>query len=123
MPRGKPVELDTIRFDTQKAATEHFQAMLRRYKPGDRISFADSADLAALLKRHESYAEKVGSGISHFEVMVADFNSRCFQVIRTDGTGADFSLHHCISGRRSSLEPAYPEFPIDLASLRPRLKK
>jgi Protein of unknown function (DUF3223) len=100
MPRAKPVVLETRSFANQKEASAFFRAMLNRYRPKQRVSDQDAADLAALLKRHADCEEKVGVGISHFEVMRAEYGTQCFRVVRTDGTGEDFSYPHCIAGRR-----------------------
>lgn len=100
MPKGKPVVLDTRSFANQKEATAFFKMMLNRYRPKQRVAAEDAADLAALLKRHSDYDEKVGVGIDHFEVMSAEFGTQCFRLVRTDGTGEDFSYPHCIAGRR-----------------------
>jgi len=101
MSRGKPVVLDTRWFANQKEATVYFREMLRRYRPKQRVSDQDAADLAALLKRHSEFEEKVGVGIDHFEVMRADYGTQCFRVVRKDGTGADFSYPHCIAASRA----------------------
>ena len=101
MPRAKPVVLDTRSFDSKKDATTFFKDMLNRYSPKQRVSEEDASHLSALLKRHSEYQEKVGIGISHFEVMSADFRTQCFRIVRTDGTGTDFSYHHCITGSRT----------------------
>ena len=100
MPRGNPVVLATRSFANRKDATAFFRTMLNRYRPKQRVSDADAADLAALLTRHSEYEEKVGVGIDHFEVMSAEFGTQCFRLVRTDGTGEDFSYPHCITGRR-----------------------
>lgn len=101
MARGNAVVLKTRSFDTQKEAAAYFKEMLNRYRPKQRVSNEDGADLAALLKRHSDYTEKVGRGIAHFEVMSAEFGTQCFRLVRVDGTGEDFSYPHCISGRRA----------------------
>lgn len=101
MPRGNPVLLETRSFKNQKEATAYFKAMLNRYRPGQRVSDEDGADLAALLKRHSEHQEKVGIGIAHFEVMSAEFGTKCFRIVRVDGTGEDFSYRHCISLRHA----------------------
>jgi len=101
MPRGKPVDLETRSFSNQKEATIFFKAMLARYRPKQRVSDEDAADLAALLKRHADYRDKLGVGIDHFEVMRAEFGTQCFRLVRTDGTGEDFSYPHCIAGART----------------------
>lgn len=97
MARSKPVELATRRFDNQTLATAFFKEMLGRYKVGDRVSEADFLDLASLLERHPEYAQKVGCGVSHFEVMLdKEHGTKCFRIIRTDGSGTDFSYGWCI---------------------------
>jgi hypothetical protein len=100
MARGNIVVLATRSFANQKEATTFFRTMLNRYRPKQRVSDADAADLAALLARHSEYHEKVGVGIDHFEVMAAEFGTQCFRIVRTDGTGEDFSYRHCITGWR-----------------------
>jgi len=90
------VEIATRSFKSQKDATAHFREILYRYEPRQRINDTDAADLEALLARHPDRDEKIGHGISHFEVMIAEFGTRCFRVIRKDKTGIDFSLKECI---------------------------
>ena len=92
--------LATRSFANRKDATAFFRRMLNRYRPKQRVSDADAADSAALLTRHPEYEEKVGVGIDHFEVMSAEFGTQCFRIVRTDGTGEDFSYPSCIAGRR-----------------------
>lgn len=75
----------------------YFRAMLNRYKPGDRVNDADAADLAALLKHHTEYKDKVGSGIDHFRVMANLYNTQSFEIVRADGSRDDFSYKHCIT--------------------------
>src|SRR5262249_1806601 len=95
----KPVELSTVTFPTQTAAIAFFKEMLNAYGPDERINNKDSAHLAALLKRHSEYPEKIGCGLSHFETMVHEEGTMCFRVVRIDGTGTDFSYRHCITQR------------------------
>jgi hypothetical protein len=97
MARGKPVILSARTFATQGAASKFFSGMLRKYKPGDRVTDLDAVDLASVLDRHPNRTEKVGIGIDHFEVQAADYASQCFRVVRTDGTWARFSYKACIT--------------------------
>jgi hypothetical protein len=99
MTRGKPVELATVSFPSQVAATQFFREMLRRYRPGDRVNDDDTLHLAALLERHDEYSQKVGCGVDHYEVMMTVEGTPCFRIVRTDTTGTDFSYGHCITGR------------------------
>ena len=99
MARGKPVEIATRSFENQSKAIDHFRAMLGRYRPGDKVSDDDALDLSALLERHDEYAQKVGKGVAHFEVMATEHGTNCFRIVRIDGSGTDFSYRHCITQR------------------------
>jgi hypothetical protein len=92
----KSIDLGSLSFPTQKAATQFFGKMLYRYRPGDLVSEEDAQHLAALLARHTEHEEKVGCGVDHFEVVWADYGTQCFHVVRRDGTARNFSYHHCI---------------------------
>jgi hypothetical protein len=96
MPRGHPIKLVTREFEKKGDAKAYFRAMLRRYKPGDRVNDEDSKDLASLLERHPHAIEKIGPGIDHFEVMSADYHTKCFWVVRSDETIERFSYTTCI---------------------------
>jgi len=65
MARGNSVVLATRSFTTQSAATAFFKEMLARYQIGQRVSDVDALDLAALLERHDEFAQKVGCGTNH----------------------------------------------------------
>lgn len=97
---GKPrsITIDTRTFDKYGDANQFFSAMLNRYPMGAIVNPADSFDLAALLKRHDELADKVGVGIDHFEVGAAPDGhpGRCFWIVRTDDKRADFSFKHCL---------------------------
>jgi len=97
MARGIPVVLSTRTFPNKGAASEYFSDMLHKYVPGDRVADPDSADLASLLERHPNRDEKIGVGVDHFEVQAADYATKCFRVVRSDGTWARFSYKTCIS--------------------------
>jgi hypothetical protein len=100
--RSKPVERATRSFETQGDATAFFKAVLNSYRPGERVSDENALDFAALLERHSEYGAKVGCGVSHFEVMMTERGTQCFRIIRSDGSGTDFSYLHCVSQRPPS---------------------
>ena len=101
MARGKPVVLASREFDNQLRAREHFASMLRRYRPGERVSDEDAAELGDLFRRHPEYDERSGDGIDHFEVQKADFGSQCFRAVRRDGTWSRFSYKTCVAPARA----------------------
>jgi hypothetical protein len=98
--RAKPVILPSRAFETQGSAMAYFSAMLKRYKPGDRLTSHDSNDVEELLSRHPHVAEKIGVGIDHFEVQDAEFATQCFRVVRADGTWDSFSYQVCVAPER-----------------------
>lgn len=102
MGKSLPLAIGPLEFPTKTAANAYFKAMLNRYKPRDRVLDDDAAELALLLERHSEYADKVGSGVDHYEVMMTEHGSQCFRIVRTDGTGTDFSYIHCINGKPPS---------------------
>lgn len=103
----RPIKLDTRRFEKAGDATAFFSTMLNRYPLGARVSDEDALDLSALLKRHSEYAEKVGAGVSHFEVRrppleYQSMSRRCFWIVRMDGSVVDISFKHCLENRLPS---------------------
>jgi hypothetical protein len=99
MGLAKPVTLGATRFETMGEAAEFFKGMLNRYDIGQHISDEDGSMLLLLLSRHEEETEKVGVGVAHFSIMRADYGTRCFQIIRTDGSNIDFSYVHCLKSQ------------------------
>lgn len=98
MARGIPVELSTRSFPNKKQAGEFFREMRDRYRVGQRLNDADAADLEALLERHPECVDKVGVGIDYFTTMRdPQFNTKCFQIVRTDGSSTDFSAPTAIN--------------------------
>jgi hypothetical protein len=99
--KTRRIVLKTRTFDKAGDATAFFKEILNRYHLGDSVSPEDAADLIALLDRHDERDEKIGTGISGFEVNsppndVPQFSQRCFWVVRTDGQKIDFSIGHCL---------------------------
>jgi len=108
---AKAVSLSNGRaWTTQKAALEHFRAMLYRYADGDTVNVvADHDDLVALLERYDDCIDagptKIGAGIDHFERrrnFVEGHSTPGFWVVRTDGTATDFSFIHAVKGEPRS---------------------
>jgi hypothetical protein len=98
---GIPVTFGPLRFDKKGDAEKHLMNMLNGYDVGDKVSDDDAVVLAAVLERHPEATDKIGSGLSHFSVRSADFNTKCFWINRIDGTTEKFSFRACIYGRRS----------------------
>ena len=101
MGKARKIVLQTRSFEKAGDASSFFSAMLNRYSVGNRISDTDGVDLHALLKRPDEWAEKIGSGIRHFEVDGAPdaFAGKCFWIVRSDGSRIDFSFKHCLRAK------------------------
>ena len=105
MAKSRSISLDTRAFEKAGEAMDFFSTMLNRHNLGDRVNDKDALDLAALLKLHSEYVEKLGVGIDHFEVRkpptdVPQFSGRCFWIVRTDGSQIDFSFKHCLAPKK-----------------------
>jgi len=88
---------ETKTFPRKQDAREFFRSMLHKYKPGDRVNVEDAQHLAALLKHHTEYSEKLGVGIDQFSVTWNRYGTQSFQIIRLDRSTDDFSYQHCIT--------------------------
>lgn len=51
--------------------------------------------------RHPETLEKIGDGIDHIKVGRVSHNTRCFWIVRTDGSEVDFSVSTAMSGQPS----------------------
>ncbi|MBM7488325.1 hypothetical protein ACVWWI_006124 [Bradyrhizobium sp. USDA 3686] len=101
MGKAKPLQIGNLAFPTQQKALLFCKEVLSKYAPEHWVSDSDAAFLIELLKLHPDSGEKVGNGIHHFEVMRADFNTRCFAVVRRDGSRVDFSYKVCVTAASS----------------------
>jgi hypothetical protein len=101
-PRGKPIALRTRKFSTQEEALSFFRPMRERYSVDARLQTADAEDLAELFQRHPEYRQKAGVGVDHFVAAIDQgpgYKSKCFAVVRTDGTSEKFSYRTCVTRR------------------------
>ncbi len=90
--RSKPVELATRSFEKQGDAIAFFKAMLNRYRPGERVNDDDTLDVAVLLERHTEYVVKVGSGVSHFQVMMTEHGTQCHRSAACSARGSALAI-------------------------------
>ncbi|EJN06800.1 Protein of unknown function (DUF3223) [Phyllobacterium sp. YR531] len=95
MARRQDIVIDGEVFTTQVEARERFRSILYKYRIGETIDAADSQFMTSALQRHPEAATKIGFGIQSFEVRAADYGTRCFWVIRVDGTAEKFSFNAC----------------------------
>ena len=106
---AKAVDIGKRSFRTQKAALQHYQAILYKYQDGDHVSdCTDHEDLVALLERYDPALESVGEPtkgdgqIRHFERRLntgTGWSSAGFWVVRQDGSETDFSYIDAVRGK------------------------
>lgn len=97
MGKAQQVTIGSATFPSSTAARRFFSAMLNAYKLYERVSEEDQAILTGLLDRHPERGGKLaGRSISHFEVHPFEHGSRCFFLVRDDGTKVHFSFMKCI---------------------------
>lgn len=90
------IRLGDMLFATLRAAKQHVQNILWKYQPGQIVDDKDSAIISAVLSRHPKSGDKIGCGVTGFEVRLRKFGARCFNVVRSDGTTEDFSYKKCL---------------------------
>ncbi|CAL9753816.1 unnamed protein product [Musa acuminata subsp. burmannicoides] len=77
---------------------DYFLKLLRSWLPNLNINKYEHMVLLDLLKKgHPEPAKKIGEGIEAFQVRYhPTYKSRCFFLIRVDGTTDDFSFRKCV---------------------------
>lgn len=71
------------------------QTIKNRYPDGIPLNKTDKALVITALRRHPKAKQKFGAGINDIVVSKYVYGSRCYFVIRADGTTEDFSLRKC----------------------------
>lgn len=88
-----------IEFRTKQEITEYAQSILHGYGVGNVLTGKDFEFIYDLLQRHPKVDEKMGCGVKEFRIMKGLFDTRAFEIVRTDGTTTDFSYVKCISSK------------------------
>jgi hypothetical protein len=94
-------ELGATTFRTKGEATQYFRALLRSCEIGAPIEEPDATRLLDLIKLHPESRSKLGTGVSYFRAAHTLFGARGFEIVRTDGSIADFSIYCCLQPRKS----------------------
>ena len=95
-----PRVIGHLTFGSITEAEQYFRNILDSvddYVPLEGDAFRD---VAALLQYHENAEQKIGSGIESLYVAPApEHGTRCFQILRSDGTPDHFGYRKAIQGR------------------------
>jgi len=86
------------------------RAILNIKKEGEKLDSVDEEFIKQILKFHHKYDAKI-KDFEHFEVdFHPEFNkTRCFFIVRKDGTKEDFSISKCIANLESQSNSAAEE--------------
>jgi hypothetical protein len=87
-------------FPSQKAAKEHFKAMLARHDLGSEIKGEDAEMLMRLIALHPHAKRKVGAGVEMLYTGCVPGKAKGFWLRRVDGSTTDFSYIRCVDGER-----------------------
>lgn len=95
-------------FRTKQELLEFVREMLGRYAVSGIVLAEDDKFLRALLQRHPEASAK-SHGLAHFRVGNAtdkrsNFGTKCFIIVRDDGSEDDFSYMKCIYKKRPGPE-------------------
>src|SRR6266849_745967 len=84
-------------FKTKDAIHERVRSILYAYSTGVQVDGEDSALLLELLHNHPNAIEKIGCGVEAFEIRQESSISRCFYLLRSDGSTVNFSYDKLLS--------------------------
>lgn len=90
-------------FRTKVAKVERAQAILNGATLDIDLAGDDLAVVLGILAHHPSVAQKVGAGVASIHVSPAKMGSRCFRIVRVDGTTTDFSYIKCLRKTNSKV--------------------
>jgi len=90
-------------FKNKKEALTYFKGILNTYDPKQIVNEEDFNDLVGLIKIRPDRDEKIGCGIENIQVIEVRYKTKCFELIRKDGSKEVFSYLKCINGKSKPL--------------------
>jgi hypothetical protein len=90
-------------FKHKKDALSYFKNILNSYEPKQSVNEIDFKDLVGLIENRPDKNEKIGCGIEKIQVIEVRYKTKCFELIRTDGSTEVFSYLNCINGKSKPL--------------------
>ncbi|KAI3762643.1 hypothetical protein L1987_53082 [Smallanthus sonchifolius] len=96
--KAGPVSVGYKKFEESVEMFDYFFKLLHYWPPNLNVNKYEHAMLLDLLKKGHLEAEKkIGTGISAFQVKYhPQWKSRCFFLVRDDGSADDFSFRKCV---------------------------
>ena len=93
----KPVQFGNVRWASKSDAYEYYRYILNSQPLGSHIAQGTEHMVRDLFNAHPDHAAKMQDRqLSHFEVRLHLYRSRCFFAVAADGTAVDFSMQKCI---------------------------
>ena len=90
-------------FKYKKEALNYFKEILNSYEPTETVTEKDFKDLIGLIEIRPDKDEKIGCGIESIQVIEVRYKTKCFELIRKDGSKEVFSYRNCINGKSKPL--------------------
>lgn len=90
-------------FKYKKDALSYFKDILNSYAPTQIVNEKDYYDLVGLIEIRPDKDDKIGCGIEKFQVIEVRYKTKCFELIRKDGSTEIFSYRNCINGQSKPL--------------------
>ncbi|BBE20672.1 hypothetical protein AQPE_4866 [Aquipluma nitroreducens] len=87
----KLIEIGDKEFASKKDALTHFKTILNSYNFGDKLNQDDTKDILDLLETHPNVIEKIGVGIENVRIARLKYDTKSFELVRTDGSTEYFS--------------------------------
>ena len=100
-PTWTPVKLGPKTFDTPEDAIKYISWLLNTVTMHQDLNDYERMVVEGMLRRgHEDAEKKIGeSGIKSIQVKVhQEHDSKCYYVVRNDGSRSDFSYRKCVEG-------------------------
>ena len=100
-PTWTPVKLGPKTFDAPEDAIKYISWLLNTVTMNQDLNDYERMVVEGLLRRgHEDAEKKIGeSGIKSIQVKLhSEHDSKCYYVVRNDGTMSDFSYRKCVEG-------------------------
>jgi len=94
----KPYIIAEKEFATKTAVTEFIKSILYKYNLNDALVGDDFDFVLELLERRPDREEKIGVGVKELVVRRHEKwrNTRCFYVVRADGSSIAFGYRGCL---------------------------
>lgn len=99
----KIIKIGKLVFESKKDALNHYKSILNSYDFGDELNTNDYNNVIDLLKTHPRAKEKFGSGVAKIRIAKLRYNTKCFELVRIDGSTEYFSYTKRINSPKSRL--------------------